>query len=240
MQKKIGKLVALILLLISSSYLIYIYQNNNLSKNKQDQDEKAKEEKIYQEISILSDKNNENVVLNYQKEFNNTDIIAELAIENTDLVTPVAKGIDNNYYLHHLLDKSKNGLGSVFLDYRNNIDDRKLLIYGHNSENIYTEFNLLENYLNKAYYDNHATIYLKTEDITYTYKIFSVYIATTNLQHVNLNFSSEGYSGHLLWLKNSSIYDTGVEIEPTSEILVLQTCYFGIDDSYIIIAAKKI
>ena len=232
--------MALILLLIGSSYLIYIYQNSNLNEDKQDQNEKAKEEKIYQEISILSGENNENVILNYQQEFNNTDIIAELTIENTDLVTPVAKGIDNDYYLHHLLDKSKNELGSVFLDYRNNIDDRKLLIYGHNSENIYTEFNLLENYLDEAYYDNHATIYLKTEDVTYTYKIFSIYIATTNLQHVNLNFSTEGYREHLRWLKNSSIYDTGVDIEEDSEILVLQTCYFGIDDSYIIIAAKKI
>ena len=238
MKRKVIISSALILLLIGCVSLI-AYQSLNSNENVE-QEEKANEEKIYQDISTLSIKNNENVVLNYQKEFNNTDIIAELSIENTDLVTPVAKGSDNEYYLNHLLDKSRNSLGSVFLDYRNNVNDRKILIYGHNSENVYTEFHLLENYLNEEYYYNHDDITLKTIDDTYNYKIFSVYIATTNLQHVNLNFTDDEYYEHLNWLKNNSIYDTGVTIEPNSEILVLQTCYFGIDNSYVIIAAKKI
>lgn len=238
MKRKVIISSALILLLISCVSLVTYQSLNN--EDKYDEEEKATEEKIYQDISTLSIENNENVVLNYQKEFNNTDIIAELSIENTDLVTPVVKGSDNEYYLNHLLDKSRNSLGSVFLDYRNDIDDRKILIYGHNSENVYTEFHLLENYLDEEYYYNHDDITLKTVDNTYNYKIFSVYIATTNLQHVNLNFTDTEYYEHLNWLKNNSIYDTGVTIEPDSEILVLQTCYFDIDNSYVIIAAKKV
>lgn len=238
MKRKIIISSALILLLIGCVSLV-AYQSLNSNENVE-QEEKATEEKIYQDISTLSIENDENVVLNYQKEFNNTDIIAELSIENTDLLTPVVKGSDNEYYLNHLLDKSRNSLGSVFLDYRNNVDDRKILIYGHNSENVYTEFHLLENYLNEEYYYNHDDITLKTIDNTYNYKIFSVYIATTNLQHVNLNFTDTEYYEHLNWLKNNSIYDTGVTIEPNSEILVLQTCYFDIDNSYVIISAKKI
>ena len=238
MKRKVIISSALILLLIGCVSLVTYQSLNN--EDKHDEEEKANEEKIYQDISTLSIENNENVVLNYQKGFNNTDIIAELSIENTDLVTPVAKGNDNEYYLNHLLDKSRNSLGSVFLDYRNNIDDRKILIYGHNSENVYTEFHLLENYLDEEYYYDHDDITLKTVDNTYNYKIFSIYIATTNLQHVNLNFTDTEYYEHLNWLKNNSIYDTGVTIDPNSEILVLQTCYFGIDNSYVIIAAKKI
>lgn len=238
MKRKVIISSTLILLLIGCVSLV-AYQNLN-NEDKHDEEEKATKERIYQDISTLSIENNENVVLNYQKGFNNTDIIAELSIENTDLVTPVAKGNDNEYYLNHLLDKSRNSLGSVFLDYRNNIDDRKILIYGHNSENVYTEFHLLENYLDEEYYYDHDDITLKTVDNTYNYKIFSIYIATTNLQHVNLNFTDTEYYEHLNWLKNNSIYNTGVTIDPNSEILVLQTCYFGIDNSYVIIAAKKI
>ncbi len=238
MKRKVIISSTLILLLIGCVSLV-AYQNLN-NEDKHDEEEKATKERIYQDISTLSIENNENVVLNYQKGFNNTDIIAELSIENTDLVTPVAKGNDNEYYLNHLLDKSRNSLGSVFLDYRNNIDDRKILIYGHNSENVYTEFHLLENYLDEEYYYDHDDITLKTVDNTYNYKIFSIYIATTNLQHVNLNFTDTEYYEHLNWLKNNSIYDTGVTIDPNSEILVLQTCYFGVDNSYVIIAAKKI
>ena len=238
MKRKVIISSTLILLLIGCVSLV-AYQNLN-NEDKHDEEEKATKERIYQDISTLSIENNENVVLNYQKGFNNTDIIAELSIENTDLVTPVAKGNDNEYYLNHLLDKSRNSLGSVFLDYRNNIDDRKILIYGHNSENVYTEFHLLENYLDEEYYYDHDDITLKTVDNTYNYKIFSIYIATTNLQYVNLNFTDTEYYEHLNWLKNNSIYNTGVTIDPNSEILVLQTCYFGIDNSYVIIAAKKI
>ncbi len=238
MKRKVIISSTLILLLIGCVSLV-AYQNLN-NEDKHDEEEKATKERIYQDISTLSIENNENVVLNYQKGFNNTDIIAELSIENTDLVTPVAKGNDNEYYLNHLLDKSRNSLGSVFLDYRNNIDDRKILIYGHNSENVYTEFHLLENYLDEEYYYDHDDITLKTVDNTYNYKIFSIYIATTNLQHVNLNFTDTEYYEHLNWLKNNSIYDTGVTIDPNSEILVLQTCYFGIDNSYLIIVAKKV
>lgn len=239
-KKNIIKLLAIILLV---SGVVLLYQFQNISFNKEtNQDESARQEEkeIYQEISTLSVENNQNVIKNYQDKFNNTDIIAELSIENTDLLTPVAKGNDNEFYLHHLLDKSKNELGSVFLDYRNNINDRKIIIYGHNSENIYTEFHLLENYLDESYYREHSNIYLKTETDTYQYKIFSVYIATTALQHVNLNFSDEEYSNHLNWLKSNSIYDTGVSIASNDDILVLQTCYFGIDNSYLIVVAKKI
>lgn len=238
MKRKVIISSTLILLLIGCVSLV-AYQNLN-NEDKHDEEEKATKERIYQDISTLSIENNENVVLNYQKGFNNTDIIAELSIENTDLVTPVAKGNDNEYYLNHLLDKSRNSLGSVFLDYRNNIDDRKILIYGHNSENVYTEFHLLENYLDEEYYYNHDDITLKTVDNTYNYKIFSIYIATTALQHVNLNFTDDEYSKHLNWLKNNSIYNTGVNIESNSEILVLQTCYFDSDNSYLIVVAKKV
>ena len=69
---------------------------------------------------------------------------------------------------------------------------------------------------------------------------FSVYIASTDYQHVNLNFNDTTYYKHLTWLKQQSIYETNVGIEADSEILVLQTCYFRIADSYLIIAAKKI
>ena len=127
-KKNIIKLLAIILL-VSGVVLLYQFQNISLNKEtNQDESARQEEKEIYQEISTLSVENNQNVIKNYQDKFNNTDIIAELSIENTDLLTPVAKGNDNEFYLHHLLDKSKNELGSVFLDYRNNINDRKIII----------------------------------------------------------------------------------------------------------------
>lgn len=59
-------------------------------------------------------------------------------------------------------------------------------------------------------------------------------------QHVNLNLSKEEYAIHLNWLKEQSLYDTGVEISSYDEILLLQTCYVEEENAYIIIVGKKI
>ena len=231
-------ILATIMVAIVIVTTVFLGLSPNKEQEHQDKVEKSQEKIQYQEISTKTA--DSNIIAAYQKEFNNTDIIAEISIENTDLKTPVVQGSDNDYYLHHLLNKEKNDLGSVFLDYRNTITDRKILIYGHNSENIYTEFHLLENYLDPSYYPDHANIFLKTDNNIYQYQIFSVYIATTDYQHVNLNFNDTTYYKHLTWLKQQSIYETNVGIEADIEILVLQTCYFEIEDSYLIIAAKKI
>ena len=158
--------------------------------------------------------------------FSNDDIIGELSINNTDLKVPIVKGKDNDYYLKRLLNKQVNSLGSVFMDYRNNTSDRKIIIYGHNSHN--------------GYYSNHSIITFKDINYTYTYQIFSVYKTNKNYKHVNLNFTSEEYSEHVKWLKNNSLYDTHVPVDDDSQIIVLQTCDISNDGEYIIVVGKKI
>ena len=181
MKKKIFKISLFVLFLLLVGFAFY---NSNYY-----QDMKAEKDNNEIKVKYIDigkhDEYDNSVILEYQKQFNNTDIIGELSIPNTDLKVPVAHTSDNEYYLSHLLDKSYNTAGSVFLDYRNNISDRKILIYGHNSTLVDTEFTLLENYANKDYYDQHSDIYLKTLDEEYHYKIFSVYIATKDYRHVN-------------------------------------------------------
>ena len=207
-----------------------------LPTEKQD---KKKLDVIKQEVEVL-ESSLTNQVEDYQEYFQNSDIIGKLSFENTKLSIPVVQGDDNEYYLNHLIDRSKNSLGSVFLDYRNQLDDRKLIIYGHNSENVTTDFHILENYLNPDYYKTHQKLIWTTNQQSATYQIFSVYIARVDYQHVNLNFSKEEYAIHLNWLKEQSLYDTGVEISSYDEILLLQTCYVEEENTYIIIVGKKI
>ena len=109
-----------------------------LPTEKQD---KKKLDVIKQEVEVL-ESSLTNQVEDYQEYFQNSDIIGKLSFENTKLSIPVVQGDNNEYYLNHLIDRSKNSLGSVFLDYRNQLDDRKLIIYGHNSENVTTDFHI--------------------------------------------------------------------------------------------------
>lgn len=234
MRKHIlGFSICLLLFLSIISFIIF-----GVDQESREREKKVKVTHQYEKIEKVDSENS--IVAIYQDEFNNSDIIGKLYIPNTSLNVPIVQGEDNEYYLNHLIDKSYNTLGSVFLDYRNQVTDQKILIYGHNSWDVSTEFHMLENYLDSNYYDGHSEIYFETDDQVYHYRIFSVYIATNDFQHVNLKLSDSEYATHLYWLSSQSIYDTGVSVSNYDDILILQTCYFEPKDSFIIVAAKKI
>lgn len=163
-----------------------------------------------------------------------------LMIPNMDIVIPIAQGIDNSYYLNHSLDGEENKIGTPFLDYRNHLDDQKLLIYGHNSRTLKTEFHVLEEYLNPSFLKEHSSLVLNGKDFTYRYQIFSVLIVTDNFQHMRLGLDREEYWRHLKWFRDHSIYNTLIDIHEDDDILVLQTCYYHPKDSYLLVVAKKV
>ncbi len=238
MSKKKKIIYIIIVSLIIIGNLIWYFNFSSTARNKKNQKDKEQITNTYKQVDDTI--NYDNVVLKYQDMFSNKDIIGELSIINTDLKVPIVKGRDNNYYLKRLLNKQVNSLGSVFIDYRNNTTDRKIIIYGHNSHNVYTEFHILEKYLNSSYYSDHSIINFKDINYTYTYEIFSVYKTNKNYKHVNLNFTSEEYSEHVKWLKNNSLYDTHVSVDDDSQIIVLQTCDISNEGEYIIVVGKKI
>lgn len=172
--------------------------------------------------------------------YNNSDIVAVLRIENTDLESIVVKAGDNDYYLDHNLYKQIDKVGSTFMDYRNNIDDKKILIYGHNSKTINTEFHVLESYLDSSFYQTHKKIELELENKKYTYNIFSIMIVKEDYQHMKLNFSIDEWKSHLKFIKDNSIYNTNQDISINDDIIILQTCYYNPSDSYLLVVGKKI
>ena len=172
--------------------------------------------------------------------YNNNDIVALLKIENTDLESVVVKTDDNDYYLDHNLYKQIDKVGSTFMDYRNSVNDKKILIYGHNSKTINTEFHVLENYLEPSFYETHKKIELELENKEYTYNIFSIMIVKEDYQHMKLDFSIDEWKNHLRFLKDNSIYDTNQDININDDIIILQTCYYNPSDSYLLVAGKKI
>ncbi len=234
-KKKIIYIIIVSFIIIGN--LIWYFNFSSTARNKKDQKDKEIITNTYKNVDNTI--NEDNVIKKYQDMFSNDDIIGELSINNTDLKVPIVKGRDNDYYLKRLLNKQVNSLGSVFMDYRNNTSDKKIIIYGHNSHNVYTEFHILEKYLNSSYYSNHSIITFKDINYTYTYQIFSVYKTNKNYKHVNLNFTSEEYSEHVKWLKNNSLYDTHVPIDDDSQIIVLQTCDISNEGEYIIVVGKK-
>ena len=148
-----------------------------------------------------------------------------MQIDNTDFKVPILQTNNNDYYLNHLPNKKKNKMGSVFLDYRVNIDkSNKLLIYGHNSSKYNMPFKILENYYNKDYLNKHKTILLKTKNKIKKYELFSIYVETNDFSYMDIKYNKKDYLKHLKDLQNKSIYKINTNIDENTNILILQTC----------------
>lgn len=198
--------------------------------------------------------NNVNNPINYKEiidsvrsEYQNDDIVGILSIDNTDYKVPILQGEDNDYYLNHTPDGKENFMGSIYLDYRVNIDSsRKLLIYGHNSSRIDMPFKILEEFYDKDYYDNHKYISIMTSAAERKYEVFSVYVETDDFTYMNINFDSdEDYFNHIKKLKDKSMYDTGIEVNKDDDILILQTCsthrdYSNYAKKYLLIILRRV
>ena len=189
----------------------------------------------YPIIITKENKNNEMDVASI-----NNNIIGSIKINGTNINYPIVQGNDNKYYLNHSTNNKKDEKGSIFLDYRNNLKDRKLLIYGHNSKTLKTAlFHDLEKYIDYSFYKNHKYINLYLNDLKNEYAIFSVMIIKGN-KHTKINFNDKEFLEHIDWMNNESIYDTGINVNMTDQILTLQTCYYKPANSFLLINAKKI
>lgn len=183
---------------------------------------------------------------NLRNEYHNNDIMGILSIDNTDYKVPILQGEDNSYYLNRGPDGKRNSIGSVYLDYRVNIDSsRKLLIYGHNSSRVDMPFKILEEFYDINYFNNHKYMSIITSNMEKKYEIFSVYVEPTDYTYMNLKLSDEEYNNQIRMFKKKSMYDTGVEVQDNDEVLVLQTCsthkdYAKYEKKYLLIILRRV
>ena len=188
-----------------------------------------------------------NIINSARKKYNNNDVVGILEINNTDYIVPVMQGDDNKYYLKHTPYGEKNSIGSVYLDYRVDIDSsKKLLIYGHNSSNVDMPFKILEEFYDRDYYDNHKYVEITTSNMKKKYEVFSVFVETSDFSYMDINFENDDeYLKHINNLKNKSMYDTGVALSKDDEILILQTCsehpdYRNYQKKYLLIVLRRV
>ena len=196
-------------------------------------------------VVLLKKEDTINKVQELRDKYNNNDIVGNVKIDGTNIDEAVLKYKDNDYYLHHDNYGNYEINGSIFLDHRINLEDRKVLIFGHSS--IYEDipFNELEKYYNYDFYKEHKYITLSTEEEEYKYEIFSVYVETYDFTYMNLKIDDDKYNSDLKKYKNNSIYDTGVKVLDNDEVIILQTCsndnkYKNYKKKFLLVIGKKI
>lgn len=162
----------------------------------------------------------------------NPDVVGWLKVNGTNINYPFVQSSDNDYYLTHSFNKSYNGAGWVFLDYRNNgTNNKNTIIYAHGRSNK-TMFGTLKNVLNNGWLNNtnNYVIKISTETENSLWQIFSVYRIPTTSDYLQTNFNDETeYQNFLDMIKDRSSHNFDTNVASTDNILTLSTCYNNSD-----------
>lgn len=225
-KKKIFRISMILLLIVFSVIVIYTY------------DQKICQDKVI--ISYNEETINESIISLLENEYQNNDIIGYLVIKDV-LEVPLVQSSDNSYYLNHNIYGEKDSRGATFLDYRNNINDQKILIYGHMSRLNRTPFSKLKNFLDEDYFNSHEKIYLETNEYHLEYQIFGLTIYDHNYTYLNLSFDNQNtYLNNLNEFINRAMYYKKIDISENDNTLFIQTCYPNKENTYIVLGAKLI
>ena len=158
----------------------------------------------------------------------NSDVVGYIEVDNTKVSYPVVKTNNNSYYLNHTYTKEKSEIGSIFLDYRNDLDNlsKNNIIYGHGRLDN-TMFGSLNNLLDSSNLDSKESYYitLSTPNSIMTFKIFSVYTIPKEGYYIKTYFSSNKYFKEFLeTIMKRSIYNFNTDVNTSDKILTLSTC----------------
>lgn len=191
----------------------------------------------------------------------NPDVVAWIYSPGTPVSYPVVRTDsedDYEYYLDHLVDGTKNKLGTLFIDARNYgyFGDCNTIIYGHNMLNG-TMFSSLLGYRKQSYYDVHPRLYIYTADGAYSLELFSAYTIAANPSHYIVDFNADGapdmpedmaaggageqsYADFIETVASYSDFKTSVLPTTSDRIVTLSTCDIRNDSNrYIVFGVLK-
>lgn len=219
--------------LIYSGTKIYNWQK----ENKHSSDIKSKLDNV-----ALIENNGEYSVNFESLSEQNSETVAWLKVNNTNIQYPIVKAQNNEFYLNHSFDKSDNTAGWIFADYKNKFDgtDKNIVIYGHNRKDK-SMFGTLTDILNPEWYNNteNMNILFDMPNQNCIYKVFSIYRIEKESYYIQTNFSSDAeFDQFLETLKKRSIKNFETEVSKDDSILTLSTC--DANDNYrVVLHAKK-
>lgn len=232
--------IMLLSILLYSGIKIYKWYKDKTNNNKIA--EQIRDTVIVEEKNEDENKEESKVDFNKLKE-QNSDAVAWIKVNNTNIEYPVVKGSNNSFYLNHSFDKSNNSAGWIFADYRNKFDntDKNIVIYGHNMKDN-SMFGSLKNILNSDWYDNeeNTNIILYTENEKCIYKVFSIYKIESEDYYIKKEFSDDNnFEQFVNTIKKRSIKEFDIDVSGSDNILTLSTC--ANNNKYrVVLHAKKI
>ena len=204
--KSILKIVFITIMIFSIINLIYWKnENNNNEKIVKKELKKIKTDngKKYLDESIIKD---------------NKYTIGWLIVEGTNINYPVVKYKDNSYYLNHDFNNNYNSAGWIFMDYKNQLDDQNIVIYGHHRRDG-SMFGSIDNLLKIK---QGGKIKFITNNKELSYNIFSIYKTEKEYNYRETNYNN--FNKKTQEFKKRSLIKYNVDIIDKNQIITLSTC----------------
>jgi len=157
------------------------------------------------------------------------NIVGWIQNPGTVINYPIVQGTDNDFYLDHLPNGRRNAMGSIFLDYRHAADfsGQTILIYGHNMASG-DKFSSLRRYTDRAFFEDHPTIYIFTPRGNFVIEIFAGYNIDTSVEHPPASFASEEqFNNFMDDLRRRSFIRSDFHAEFGDQLVYLVTCTYA-------------
>ena len=177
----------------------------------------------------------------------NPDCIGWLRIDGTVIDYPVMyHPEEENYYLHRNFYGEYSANGCLFLSELCSPETSdNFIIYGHHMDSG-KMFAALDQYKDRAFYEEHPLISYNTLQGEEIYQIFAVFCTPvyTGNDFLYYTFTKAEdvaeYQGYIRAVKEKSLYDTGVLPVFRNKLLTLSTCEYSQKNGRIVVVAKKI
>lgn len=175
----------------------------------------------------------------------NSDFIGWISIDGTNVNYPVMQTVDTpDFYLKHGFDKAYSNYGVPYLDESCATGlSNNLVIYGHNMKNG-SMFHDLLNYSTVSYWEDHQIIRFDTLSQFNEYLVVLAFRFDTNNEYFRYNeytdMNEDEFIEFMEECRIRQLYDTGVSVEYSDELLTLSTCEYTYDNGRFVVLAKKI
>lgn len=175
----------------------------------------------------------------------NSDYKMWIKMNETNINYPVVQGKDNDFYLYADFNGDYYYPGSIFIDYRNDIEnDNNLWIFGHHMADGSMFADLIK-LKDEAYFNENPEIVLVKDGIQYVYEIFAVNVVPADGAEIIFEFDNEyEMNRYIESVKEKSIFyrdikaEDIVDEEGISSLITMVTCSYEFDDARTLVSAS--
>ncbi len=185
----------------------------------------------------------------------NKDYVGYVSIPGI-LNEAVVQAEDNDYYLKKNIYDQNRVCGTVFADYRDNVNDYadlqsdNIILYGHNQKDG-TMFGQLDNYKwDYKYWLKNPFIYFDNKYEQSTYVIIASFITNTEPEHDNgnvfdyqnyINFGGDySFDTFIKEITERSHFNTGIDVNENDKFITLSTCSYEWEPARHVIIGRKL